>query len=122
MITRQNIRTGRRGEQLAVKWLRDKGYTILFRNWRCGRLEIDIIAVRKGMHHCIEVKTRRSGTYGSPENLISAKKIRNILSVSEKYLEEYGCVEIQVDILAVRIENQTVEYFLFENIGCGDQH
>lgn len=118
MTIKPNIRTGRTGEQLAAKWLRNKGYKILFQNWRCGKLEIDVIAVRNGLHHCIEVKTRRSDTYGSPENLISAKKLRNMLSASERYLQQKNCGEIQVDVLAVRIEMQKAEYFLFENIGC----
>lgn len=121
MIAKRSISTGRTGEQLAVKWLHSKGYKILFQNWRCGRLEIDVIAEKNGLLHCIEVKTRRSDAYGPPENLVSAKKLRNILRAAAKYLTENQCGEIQVDVLAVSIEMQKVEYFLFENIGCGSQ-
>ena len=43
--------TGRRGEDEACRYLRDRGHEIIRRNWRCGHLEIDIISLDpEGLH------------------------------------------------------------------------
>ena len=46
---------GQRGEELAVRYLRDRGFLIVARNWRAGRYEIDIVARKMGMIHMVEV-------------------------------------------------------------------
>ena len=49
---------GHFGEQAAVDLLTAKGYAIVDRNWRCGRMEIDIVAQRGSRLAIVEVKTR----------------------------------------------------------------
>lgn len=51
--------TGLLGEQAAVDLLTAKGYAIVDRNWRCGRMEIDIVAQRADRLVIVEVKTDR---------------------------------------------------------------
>lgn len=48
--------TGKTGEKLAADWLEKKGFTILEKNWRHKRLEVDIIAEKDNLLHFIEVK------------------------------------------------------------------
>ena len=55
---------GKEGEDEAVRYLTEKGYCILHRNWRRGRNELDIIATKDGQLVFVEVKTRRNETYG----------------------------------------------------------
>ncbi|MBL7728247.1 MAG: YraN family protein, partial [Dinghuibacter sp.] len=50
--------TGAKGERLAAMWLEANGFTIVERNWRHGRYEIDLLAHRDGILHVVEVKTR----------------------------------------------------------------
>ena len=50
---------GREGEDEALLYLTQKGYTLLARNWRIGHLEIDIVAEWFGEIVFVEVKTRR---------------------------------------------------------------
>ena len=55
------------GEDMAANLLRQKGYRILERNWRCGHLEVDIIAETDDYLVIVEVKTRKSTAFGEPE-------------------------------------------------------
>ena len=57
---------GRRGEDAACAYLLRHGYSIVERNYRCRRGEIDIIAVKDGGAVFVEVKTRRSLKFGTP--------------------------------------------------------
>lgn len=66
---------GRFGEDLAVRWLRDQGYRILDRNWRCPQGELDIVAFVEGWWVAVEVKTRRGAGFGDPFEAISRRKL-----------------------------------------------
>lgn len=113
-----HIAVGKKGEDLAVSWLNGNGYHILHRNWRHGRYEIDIIAGRDGVLHIIEVKTRRSGLFGPPEQSVNRKKLRNLLLASSRWLANYpGHARIQYDVLSITLPANTApEYFLFEDV------
>jgi putative endonuclease len=69
-MTKNNKATGDEGEELAAIHLKKKGYTILERNWRFKRWEVDIIASQGKFLHFFEVKTRRSNRFGNPEGRI----------------------------------------------------
>lgn len=109
---------GRHGEGLAVKWLQRNGFHILLRNWKFGRYEIDIVAEKENCIHAIEVKTRKSTAYGSPENSISPTKQKNIVAASAALMEEKKYEDLQIDVLSITIRDRAVEYFLIEDI-CG---
>jgi putative endonuclease len=109
---------GRHGENLATTWLTRNGYKILLRNWKFGRYEIDIVAEKENCMHAIEVKTRKSNKYGSPENSVSPSKQKNIVAASAALMEEKGYEVLQVDVLAITIRNRAVDYFFIEDI-CG---
>jgi len=67
-------RLGDRGEQLVADALIRHGYVIVERNWHCRQGEIDLVAERTGELYCIEVRTRRGGAAGSPEESLSPQK------------------------------------------------
>lgn len=110
--------TGSEGEQMAAAYFTAKGYTILHRNWRFSHWEVDIIAVKETVLHFIEVKTRRSRTFGLPEDAVDRKKIRNLVNAAEEYLfQNPGWKRIQFDILSITIlKGEPVEYFLIEDV------
>jgi len=114
----QHNKTGSLGEGLAAGYLTGNGFIILHQNWRHSHWEVDIIAVKGGVLHFIEVKTRRTKKFGHPEEAVSKKKIRNLVNASEEYLYQFPQWQrIQFDILAITLlKNVPAEYFFIEDV------
>ena len=86
---KNNKLKGKRGEELAVKHLQEKGLKILETNWHYSRFgEIDIIALDKDILCFIEVKSRTSTLFGHPLESINHKKINQIRSIAQAYINE----------------------------------
>ncbi len=99
------------GEAAAVDFLRRKGFYIRERNWRNGRYEIDIIAEKWGEIHFIEVKTRKTGGWTTPEQAITAKKFDSLRRAASAYLAlTHHRGEHQFDVIAIEmLETKVVE-------------
>jgi putative endonuclease len=82
-----DLALGRRGEDLAHRFLRRRGYTIVARNYRlaAGDAEADLIAWEGESLVIVEVKTRESGAYGPPERAVGLEKQRHLLRVAREY-------------------------------------
>jgi len=74
------------GERAAERFLRRRGYTIVERNYRCPRGEIDLIALHGRTVVFVEVKTRRLAASDSPYDAVGARKRRQIARVAEYYI------------------------------------
>ena len=113
-----HIRTGKKGETLALDWLAANGYRILHRNWRHGRYEVDLVAAKSGAIHLIEVKCRTSTAYGSPEQSVSRRKIEHFLQGAQGWLLFHpGMARVQYDVLAITLQNdKPPEFALFEDV------
>jgi putative endonuclease len=111
-------RIGNKGEALAAEWLAASGFEILHRNWRTGRYEVDIIAVRAGVLHFIEVKTKRSTRYGHPEQQVGRRKVRHLVEAGCRYISaDRRWRRIRFDILAVQLyTDRPTEFLLIEDI------
>jgi len=114
----QHIDLGKKGEELAADWLTDNGFVILQRNWRYGRYEVDIIASQANILHIIEVKCRRSSSYGRPEESISRKKFQHVMQGAAGFLVKYPHQQrIQYDVMAIDIRRGAEpEIVLFEDV------
>ncbi|MEJ5312981.1 MULTISPECIES: YraN family protein [Anaerolinea] len=99
-------RLGKWGEDLAVKYLTQKGYIILARNVRTEFGEIDIVAQRGETMIFVEVKTRTSQDFGYPESALTPQKKSHLLSAIQAYLQKAVSEPPawQVDILAIERE------------------
>lgn len=95
---------GRRFEALAAEHLLARGWTILARNYRFGRKEIDLIAARGRTLAFVEVKGRRGEAYGHPLEAITWRKQREISQVARHWIHENaGRWDIvRFDAIAVR--------------------
>jgi putative endonuclease len=78
--------TARRGEVLAVFFLKLKGYRIEARNWRCPRGEIDIVALDHETLVFVEVKARTGTGAGLPEEAVTGAKQRRLVQLAQAYL------------------------------------
>jgi putative endonuclease len=82
--------TGKQGERLVARWLLSKQLSVLYRNRRFGRYELDIVAAKNKTLLCIEVKTRRSNSFGDAEDYISRQKIYQMQNAAEQLLHEHA--------------------------------
>ena len=93
---------GKNGEEEAVRYLCDKGYTILHRNWRSGHKELDIVAQAGNELVVVEVKARRTDAYGLPEEAVNGSKIRRIVAATDAYVRKFGIdLPVRFDIITV---------------------
>lgn len=94
--------TGQRGEQAVVDRLRAEGCLIMERNWRSGRYEIDIIAIKEGCIRFVEVKTRSASNWNRPEDSIVASKRRSMRNAARAFMaHRYAGYEFRFDLAAV---------------------
>ncbi len=101
---------GIKGEDIAARYLEDDGYIILERNWRSGHKEIDLVARKEDQLIIIEVKTRSGTGFGDPEDAVTDKKIRRIVSAADAYLR-HGNLELPVrfDIITIIDNNGHID-------------
>jgi putative endonuclease len=94
---------GRLGERAAGEFLTRSGWTVLHRNYRFGRREVDLVARRGDLVAFIEVKTRAGDGYGVPEEAVTRLKRREIELVAAAYLarERPGDVDVRFDVFAI---------------------
>jgi putative endonuclease len=97
--------TGARGEWLAVPFLVRKGFKIIETNFRCREGEVDIIAQKDGYLVFVEVRTKRSRRYGTPEESITETKKAHLRAVASRYYESHpGLPENwRIDVVAVEL-------------------
>lgn len=98
----QHNEFGKKGEALAIEHLKTHGYTILEKNWRYQKAEVDIIAEKDNTLIAVEVKARSSDYFGDPQNFVSKKKIQLLVLAMDAYAQEQNSdKEIRFDIIAI---------------------
>ena len=100
------IGTGQTGEDLAVCYLENQGYTIVERNYRKRIGEIDIIARDGECLVFIEVKTRSNRRFGSPFDAVDFRKQQQISRVALAFMTQhrFGEVPVRFDVIGVHLE------------------
>ena len=101
---------GKEGEDIAAKYLTEKGFEIVERNfYYSNHGEIDIVANHNNHLVFIEVKSRLNLEYGEPEYAITPKKIKQIKKIAELYLfdKEIEEVDCRFDVVAVLLEDKS---------------
>jgi putative endonuclease len=100
-----NLALGRRGEDLAHRFLRAKGYTIVARNYRLssGDAEADLIAWDGTTLVFVEVKSRETADFGPPERAIGEEKRAHLLRIARQYTRktETPWDRIRFDVVTV---------------------
>jgi len=95
-------RLGVRGERLAVRHLRRRGYRIVERNFRAAGAEIDIIAAQGNTIVFVEVKARRTGRAGAAAEAVDTRKQARIRRAATLYLaRQPDGVAARFDVVAI---------------------
>jgi putative endonuclease len=98
---------GQQGEQMIESYLTEKGYKIIGKNYRKKTGEIDLIAKNPAQDEIvfIEVKTRKTDTYGMPEEAVDPRKLKKIEKTALFWFQENPTVSLpwRIDVLALEI-------------------
>jgi len=94
---------GLRGETLAAKELKKRGYQILERRWRCRFGEIDIVAKNGDTVVIVEVKTRARNDHFSPVDAVDTKKRRKLIRLAHAYVQTHlpDDVPVRFDVIGI---------------------
>ena len=110
---------GNTGEKLARDFLKKKGYKIRDTNFRCREGEIDIVAEKKGCLVFVEVRTKASSGFGSPEESVTFAKKEKLIASALTYLSERQNLpeSWRIDFVAVELDpnGKTTRIELIEN-------
>ncbi|HNZ84531.1 MAG TPA: YraN family protein [Candidatus Woesebacteria bacterium] len=82
----RNYKTGKEGEEIARKFLVQKGFRLIESNYSNKLGEIDLIMLDKEVLVFVEVKLKIGDKFGSPEEMISKYKLSQIRRVAETFL------------------------------------
>jgi putative endonuclease len=100
MGNHQNL--GNKGEEIARKYLNDKGFSILEQNWHFHHKEIDLIAHKDGVIHIVEVKSRSGNYLELPRWAVNKQKQRDLVAAANGYIVEKNLdMEVSFDIIEV---------------------
>ena len=110
---------GNTGEKLASDFLKKKGYKIRDTNFRCREGEIDIVAEKKGCLVFVEVRTKASSGFGSPEESVTFAKKEKLIASALTYLNNHQNLpeSWRIDFVAVELDpnGKTKRIELIEN-------
>ncbi len=111
--------TGIQGEKLAKDFLKKQGYHIIETNYRCPEGEIDVVARHKDFVVFIEVRTKKSLEFGSPEESITPAKMARLRATAYHYQQTHNNLppSWRIDVVAVELnqEGKLLRIELIEN-------
>lgn len=111
---------GKRGEERAIDFLEKKGYRIIETNYLKRIGEIDIIAFdpKYNEYVFIEVKTRRSLSFGYPEESVNKRKISKIIRTAESWISKQNIKdpEWRIDVISIYLGGKEPEIEHIENV------
>ena len=96
------------GEKLAKDFLKKKGYRIHETNFRCRTGEIDIIARKKDCLAFIEVRTKSSASFGSPEESVSVAKKEKLVALALSYINSHQSLppNWRIDFIGIELDKK----------------
>ena len=116
-MSKRKQEIGKKGETVAVHYLKKQGYRIIEQNYRSKAGEIDIIAREKQSLVFVEVKTRSSRSFGSPKWAITPKKQKAISMAALYYLKmtNQNNVDARFDVVSILLQGEDTQIELVRN-------
>lgn len=108
---------GKWGEDVAAAYLREKGYTILHRDWKSGHRDLDIVAMQGSTIVFVEVKTLQNTAFADPVESVDYRKLMNLRRAMNHYMNYFHIAcEARFDIVSVTgslgTANPHIEHFV----------
>ena len=101
---------GKKGEDEACNYLKRNGFQVITTNYRFDKAEVDIIARKDEVLVAVEVKTRSTKDFGSPQDFLKPEQIKRLVKAVNHYVETKNLdVEVRFDIIAVISQNNKKE-------------
>lgn len=99
---------GQYGERTAARFLEDRGYALVARNWRGTGGELDIVALDGDEVVVVEVKTRTSTAFGHPAQAVTPRKLARLRRLAGEWLTTYEpyVASVRIDVVAVTAQRQ----------------
>lgn len=109
-MTTHNQRMGVLGEQIAARWLTRKGWRIVYRRFRNGRRDIDIVVQRDALVAFVEVKARAGAEFGDPVEAVDHRKQRELAKSAHVWIDRHGRAEesYRFDVVGVLLDGERV--------------
>ncbi|NCP45647.1 MAG: YraN family protein [Flavobacteriales bacterium CG18_big_fil_WC_8_21_14_2_50_32_9] len=100
---------GKKGEEKAVEFLKKLGYEIVATNWLEQKFEIDIIAKDGNEFVFVEVKTRSTDFFGTPEEAVTPAKQNHLIEGADFYIQQHEIdLEARFDVIAIVLNKQNI--------------
>lgn len=99
---------GKRGEDLAVNYLKDLGYKILERNYAIRQAEADVIIEKDNKIIFVEVKSRTTLKYGTPSEAVNYRKQKKYRELALIYLQKKGLENFEISFAVVEVVGEQV--------------
>ncbi|SRR5260221_3037500 len=122
-MKQKNYETGKLGEKLASEYLVKKSYRIIEKNFHTRYGEIDLIATKNGKLIFIEVKLKVGEDFGTPEEMITPKKLWQVTKTAESFLvlkpeisKTYDSFQIDAVCIVLNSEKEIERVNHYENI------
>jgi putative endonuclease len=108
---------GKQGEEIALRFLKKKGYRIIQTNYSCKLGEVDIVATEKDVIVFIEVKTRTSLAFGPPQLAVTPAKQHQLSKAALYFLKEKKLenAKARFDVVAILLQPGVEEIELIQN-------
>ena len=101
---------GELGEQIASVFLQVKGFTIVAKNYRYARREIDLIARRENVLAAVEVKLRRGNRFGEAVEAVDSRKIARLHIALEGFTRTFPePVDPRIDLVVIDLSSDSYE-------------
>jgi len=121
-MKQDNLKTGKIGEEIARKYLTEKGYKIIEQNYKTKYAEIDLIGREGNELVFVEVRTKKGEDFGAPEETINNKKMRKLWGNARAYAawkKWKGPYRVDAVCVVLRYNNIVERINHYENIICG---
>lgn len=106
-MTRHNVETGGRGEELVVRRLESGGYTVIARNWRVRGGELDVVALQGDELVFVEVRVRTGQASGNAAESVDVRKLQRLMLAAQRFAERHPEHEDRVwrvDLVAITLD------------------